>query len=673
MNTLIVYFSKFGNTQKIAAAIAKTLESEGSVRVISADRLTASDLNQVKYKLIALTILLILLTACGSAEPTALLIPPTAIPNPTPTPQIVYVTATPRVVEVTATPEPIALPPTPTSEPAGSGISFMDSGQHLGSAQSWAVALGDLDGDGDLDALVANAAQGGANNTVWMNDGQGVFTLNEQTPGYGQDVALGDLDGDGDLDAVVTNWWGEEHSAVWLNDGSGNFSDSGQNLGFAFQPALGDLDGDGDLDIFMAQLEANTVWLNDGSSDFTDTGQRLGTGITAAVALDDLDGDGDLDALAGGWDEAAKVWLNDGVGTFAEHDQSLSPASVHIHDLALGDVDGDGDPDAFMAVASGDPNQVWLNDGTGAFSDSGQQLRSSLAHGVSLGDLDGDGDLDALTAHGDPWRGSSGGTIWLNDGTGRFDKSDLNLGNLYSSYTALGDLDGDGDLDAFIAHGETGQENGGELPNKVWLNETIPSAVIVLQGSSPTLDGTLSPGEWDNATVETFADGSELLLMHADGYLYLGIRVNIPGMIVGNIFVNRGDEITILHSSAALGTAAYQKGEDNWQQIQNFTWQCRDTSDSDAAKAERDAFLQQEGWVAANSRMGTPEELEYRIEMAEDTLRLAMNFIRASNQNKKIPWPPDLEDDCIKPTPGGLPPEMQFSPELWGMISKESR
>jgi hypothetical protein len=495
-----------------------------------------------------------------------------------------------------------------------------------------------LDGDGDLDALVANAAQGGANNTVWMNDGQGVFTLDEQAPGYGQDVALGDLDGDGDLDAVVTNWWGEEHSVVWLNDGSGNFSDSGQNLGFAFQPALGDLDGDGDLDIFMAQLEANTVWLNDGSSDFTDTDQRLGTGITAAVALDDLDGDGDLDALAGGWDEAAKVWLNDGAGTFAEHDQSLSPASVHIHDLALGDVDGDGDPDAFMAVASGDPNQVWLNNGTGAFSDSGQQLRSSLAHGVSLGDLDGDGDLDALTAHGDP-----------------------------SSYIALGDLDGDGDLDAFIAHGETGQENGGELPNEVWLNETIPAAVVVLQGSSPTLDGTLSPGEWDNATVETFADGSELLLMHAGGYLYLGIRANTTEMIVGNVFIQRGDEITIFHSSAALGTAIYQKGEDHWHQVQDFTWQCRDASDSDIAQAERDAFLQQEGWVAANSRMGTPEELEYRIEIAEDALRLAVNFIRGSNPNEKIPWPAGLDDDCIKPTPGGLPPEMQFSPELWGV------
>jgi formylglycine-generating enzyme required for sulfatase activity len=191
--------------------------------------------------------------------------------------------------------------------------------------------------------------------------------------------------------------------------------------------------------------------------------------------------------------------------------------------------------------------------------------------------------------------------------------------------------------------------------------------VGVPQGSSPTLDGTLSPGEWNNATVETFADGSELLLMHAGGYLYLGIRANTTEMIVGNVFIQRGDEITIFHSSEALGTAIYQKGEDHWHQVQDFTWQCRDASDSDIAQAERDAFLQQEGWVAANSRMGTPEELEYRIEIAEDALRLAVNFIRGSNPNEKIPWPAGLDDDCIKPTPGGLPPEMQFSPELWGV------
>ena len=46
MNTSIVYFSKFGNTKQIAAAIAETLESAGAVRLVSADELTTSDLSE---------------------------------------------------------------------------------------------------------------------------------------------------------------------------------------------------------------------------------------------------------------------------------------------------------------------------------------------------------------------------------------------------------------------------------------------------------------------------------------------------------------------------------------------------------------------------------------------------------------------------------------------------
>jgi hypothetical protein len=43
--------------------------------------------------------------------------------------------------------------------------------------------------------------------------------------------------------------------------------------------------------------------------------------------------------------------------------------------------------------------------------------------------------------------------------------------------------------------------------------------------------------------------------------------------------------------------------------------------------------------------------------MSEETLHLAVNFIRASNPNEKIPWQPELRGDCVKPTPAGLPPE----------------
>jgi hypothetical protein len=160
-----------------------------------------------------------------------------------------------------------------------------------------------------------------------------------------------------------------------------------------------------------------------------------------------------------------------------------------------------------------------------------------------------------------------------------------------------------------------------------------------------------------------------IIWINAEGYLYLSIRANTLEMIVGNLFVDRDDEIAILHSSAALGTALYKKGVDSWQQTQGFVWRCRKTDNGQAAQAERDAFLKEEHWVAANARMGSVNELEYKVEMANETLRVAVNFIRASKPDAKVPWPNALDDDCIKPTSGGLPAQMHFSPDRWATIS----
>lgn len=205
-------------------------------------------------------------------------------------------------------------------------------------------------------------------------------------------------------------------------------------------------------------------------------------------------------------------------------------------------------------------------------------------------------------------------------------------------------------------------------PTATLTSLTEQSTISVPEGEPLAIDGTISPGEWDNARIETFADNSELLLMYSESYLYLAFRANTPEMIAGNIFINRDDEIAILHSSAALGTALYEKGMDSWQQTQEFAWCCRKTGNSEAAQAERDAFLNDDHWVAANSRMGSPNELEYQIELTNETLHLAVNFIKASNPNQKIPWPNDLDDDCIKPTPGGLPAQLNFSPDRWATI-----
>lgn len=212
-----------------------------------------------------------------------------------------------------------------------------------------------------------------------------------------------------------------------------------------------------------------------------------------------------------------------------------------------------------------------------------------------------------------------------------------------------------------IIHSPIPDENGNGT-------ETYPRAVSVPIGNAPTIDGTLSPGEWDDATVETFTDGSQLLLLQSGDSIYVGIKAIESKMIAGNIFISSGNEINILHTSAALGTAIYRPGMEGWRQTQDFTWRCRNTGSSQTAQAERAEFLEDEGWLAANGLMGTPNELEYQIKIPDQDFRLAVVYIKTTYPYEKVPWPVNLDDDCIQPSSGSLPLEMQFSPAQWASL-----
>jgi|GEM_PF-6498754 len=87
-------------------------------------------------------------------------------------------------------------------------ISFHDSGQNLDNATSSRVALGDIDGDGDLDAVVSNwNHQIRQESRIWFNDGYGIFTEGAQTlPPCQYNISLGDLDGDSNLDVWMNGW-----------------------------------------------------------------------------------------------------------------------------------------------------------------------------------------------------------------------------------------------------------------------------------------------------------------------------------------------------------------------------------------------------------------------------------------------------------------------------------
>ncbi len=358
--------------------------------------------------------------------------------------------------------------------------------------RSYAVALGDLNGDGYLDAFYANGRgdTNGAPDQVWFNNGGGVFTDSHQrledAPGRG--VALGDLNGDGALDALVANT-AQHPNMVFINDGQGFFRLSPQSwsipqdalpggstlsIGDTTALALGDLDNDGDLDAFTSdccwepadgQQDAySLVWLNNGAGRFY-FWQALGSGRVDAVVLGDLDGDGDLDAFVGSRGLPNVIWFNQGglqggiPGEFSDSGGSFGQAGTSA--VALGDLDNDGDLDAFLGNKS--LNQVWLNDGglqggiMGHFSDSRQRLSRLDTRMLALNDLDEDGDLDAFVG------GVKDGEIWLNDGMGNFANSRLRLAYSQNHVLALGDVDGDGDADVLVGSFAQGY--------KLWLNQ----------------------------------------------------------------------------------------------------------------------------------------------------------------------------------------------------------
>jgi hypothetical protein len=177
-----------------------------------------------------------------------------------------------------------------------------------------ALALGDLDGDGDNDAAFVNIGLSSA--TVLFNDGDGAFSRVE---GYGtgdnpNDILLADLDGDGDNDLATANFYSGDVTVRW-NDGSGNLA-SGASFAAGGSPvglAAGDLDGDGGPELAVADRQGRLNVLPNRSGSFAAPISLPAGGAPKAVALADLNGDGRLDAVVlNQTDETVGVYLGGG-------------------------------------------------------------------------------------------------------------------------------------------------------------------------------------------------------------------------------------------------------------------------------------------------------------------------------------------------------------------------
>lgn len=194
-----------------------------------------------------------------------------------------------------------------------------------------------------------------------------------------------------------------------------------------------------------------------------------------------------------------------------------------------------------------------------------------------------------------------------------------------------------------------------------------PAGLAIPLAPAPAIDGVLAPEEWNNALRARFSDGSTLLLMQDGDYLYLGVRARVSAVGVVSVCLDRGRDVAVLHSSAALGTAVYELAGEGWDPTRTFSWECRETDDSPAARHARQTFLEREGWLANNGNTGTPGQIEFQIAMPAGALRLGVAYVGPLSEYAPTYWPAGAADDCrsAELVRGDTPVDLRFRPESW--------
>ena len=333
--------------------------------------------------------------------------------------------------------------------------------------KSASVRVGDLDGDKDLDIVVANGRHWPQQNFALFNQGTGRFNVmepigNQRSTTYACELA--DLDGDGDLDIATGN--DNAPCQIFLNDGSGRFVFNG-TFGRASSVRslkIADVDQDGDHDILVTcRGRSNSIYLNNGKAEF-ETGIKFGTATdsTIDVEVGDVNGDGNNDLVLANRDGQPNAWLmNKGELKFSKPVPFGNPKS-NSRSVTVGDFNDDGKLD--WAIGNiGQPNRLFLGDGSGGVA---SEVEFGDAAGrtycLAAADIDHDGDLDLVA-------GNTGqkNSVFFNENKGAKFRAEPFGGETNATYgLTLGDFNGDKLLDIAVANSDS--------TNHVFLNRLSP-------------------------------------------------------------------------------------------------------------------------------------------------------------------------------------------------------
>jgi Bacterial Ig-like domain (group 3)/FG-GAP-like repeat len=392
---------------------------------------------------------------------------------------------------------------------------------------AYSVAVGDVNGDGKPDLIVADQLTSGGAIAVLLGKGDGTFqpAVSYSSGGrYAESVAIADVNHDGKLDLLVANYDGTV--GVLLGNGDGTFHavvtySSGGN--YSYSVAVADVNGDGQLDLLVANgclsftncaTGGVGVLLGKGDGTFQPAVSYASGGQNAfSVAVADVNGDGKPDLMlaneyVGGGNYSngtIGVLLGNGDGTF-QPAASYSSGAYTAYSVAAGDVNGDGKPDLLVSngcVSSGDCANgtigMLLGNGDGTFQTATTIATPPLGSGaLVLADLNGDGKLDVASG--------AGSFLLLGNGDGTF-QSPLVLG-AGGMGIAVGDFNRDGTPDLAV---------GGVAVllniTKTWTTTTLVSSQNPsVYGQSVTFTATVMPqGSGTPTGTVTFTDGGTTL------------------------------------------------------------------------------------------------------------------------------------------------------------------